>query len=530
MLRPPSLPPRVRQVVTELPWLVAVPVCLTLLWLWGEAFVLDGGMYGYGWHDYVNNAWIVEHGGGIGYNNFRNPLHAKWLGSLGESMGSYANAGRLIASISVLVMVLSAALLARSLAGPWAAALSALGVALVPRFVDAVRWSNYYPSLGALTGAYLALSAALVRWPRVWIAALAGLAGGLAWGVDDRGALLLPLAGVLVLLAASRRELTWPRRGALVVAFCVSLPLGPWSKDTLWPNVKNPTWEERVDFQRQVIRNWIRISKDDELIPACRGDLPEGLVASVQSPCGQALLLHNLRWTLGLNIPYGLLPAALALPLVLFPGRRGWREGLAGGAVFVGTGAAVGEMCFYMPMPDRYLIQFAVPFCAVVPVGLARASAMLPTRVALWVTPVLVIAAGAWAWVADPIGRGDDTKLQASPRQQEMRDVAEEVLARLGEADVYRDCTHHYATSAMLPRLTQPSPPLLRARSSEPCYEWMERATPEGGSVWLSVDPQKRLEPARQAGSGNVAKDLAQAEGWTLEFTQGSFQLWKRDD
>jgi len=520
-----------RRLSAELPLVVGIALGWLGCWWMGAAFVLDGTMHGYGWTDYVNNAWMIWHGEQLGYNNFREPLHAWMLAGLGESMGSYANAAIVLSSVAAFALCLGAGFLARGLAGPWAGGLAAAATPWTSHGADLANWANNYGVGAGAVGLFLGLSGLCFLAPRAWVMALAGVAGGVAWGLDLRLMALAPAAALLVLLGLTRADVSWRTRLGGLVLFCAGLAVGPWSHDALWLEVvADPTWPERVAFQKKVIARWA--SHHAELRDVCQGWFEGDSLILARSACGDALQTYNLDKVLPHHLPFGGLLTLLGLALGLLPGKAGWRGSL-GGLALIGAMASLALLARTMPIPDRYVVTYAVVAAACAPVGLARLVATpLPARFASWGVAAAVLGLGLWAWFTDPSERSESTELSRSPRILSEREFAEVVVASIGPDDLYRDCSKAMITSTLLPRLTQPYPPMLRMEGRDQCLSWIQTAPPETGRRWASINRNDRVPDfAGQAIDGSNKIDLEaemQYAGWEQIEVRGNFQLWRQ--
>ncbi|HCH64094.1 MAG TPA: hypothetical protein DFR83_14920, partial [Deltaproteobacteria bacterium] len=204
----------------ELPFVGGVLGGVALLWLRGGLFVFDGTVSGYHWPEWLHNAWHVVHARWDRMSGFRKPLHGYLVGMVGEVTG-YDDSAILVASVSGMVMLLSAALIARVLAGPAAGGLAAFTLGAVPLVANATHWGNGYPLLAATTGAALAGSVLLATHPSRRALALATGTAIAALASEDRGVLVLPwVLGMTALALRDHRRpsVRWFALAALLVA------------------------------------------------------------------------------------------------------------------------------------------------------------------------------------------------------------------------------------------------------------------------------------------------------------------------
>lgn len=511
--------------------MVGLVVGWVLLWLFGRAFVFEGptAIEGYGWPGYVNNAWMVVTGVDVGYDSFRFPLHGWMLGTAGEAMDSYAAGGVLVASVCMVLVVAAAGVAGRALSGPWAGGLAAALVPLVPHNSDAARWANNYPSQAAFGGAAVALALACARWPRAGLALLGGVVGGIAWGIDGRAGLMALSAAALVLLAVVER----PKAStiALPLLFAVGLAIGPWS---VWElNVSSdplPTLVQKVEFQRRVALRWSRQANDDEMEDACADERAKELpsIAGLQRPCAREMLRYNREYVMPRHLPLGGPVTLVLAALVLLPGRQGWRGSLRGAGWLAVAGAPLVAEMLWVPLPDRYVVPRAVLLAVLAPAGLGRLVATFGRAGAAMMGPAAV-GVFVWAWVEDPAQRGRHTALQESRLGAGRSQITADVLQALTERPApFLDCSEHFISTALLPRLTSPWPPHLRMHDASRCAAWLEIAEP---GALVAVDPSRQVRMLRNRANPRQVRlepSWLQAEGWEPVVQRETVQLWRR--
>ena len=534
MTRPDS--PLPRRWLAELPLLLGLLAAWLRLWWAGRAFVLDQRIAGYSWPEYLGNAWMVVHGEDAGYDVFRRPLPALPQGLLGELAGSYPDGALLLSGLCLAAAVLGAGLLGRALAGPWAGGAAALGLTLAGPALDAARWGNHYPLQVAGLGLALGGGAACVRWPRASLALLSGLGVAMALSLDSRGLAALAPALGLVLLAAAWAEGS-ARRLGLPLAFGLGVALAPAGDALVWhPRRKLPPAEARLEVQQAAVARWIREVRDPGLDASC-GSLPEASLLSREaatSPCGRDLRAHNRARTLPRHLPFGWPATLVGLGLALLPGTGGPRASLTS---LLALGGGLGSLLLlasWAPLPERYLLFWAVPLAVAAPAGLARLVATLGRlpgsrpglRRALQAGAILALL--AWAWQTDPAQRTSTSRTERNPRYQLRLDAATAVRDVLGDGDRFRDCTELAVAVQLLPHVYEAGPPTLRHAGPESCREWL--AGPELGSGSTFV-----LTEARRTGRGPREVDVlegvhaaAEASGrWQEAWRSGGVVLWR---
>ncbi len=524
-------PPPTRRPWRELPLVLGVLTGWALCWRFGAAFVFEAPtrFFGYGWPGYVNNAWMVVHRQDLGYDGFRKPLHGLILGGAGELLGRYDHGAILVGSLAVGLLVLAAGVGARALSGPWAGAVAAASLPLVPHNVDAVRWANNYPLLGACAGACLALCLCAARWPSALLGLAAGVAGGLAWGVDGRGALMATAAGALLPLGLlKRRDL----QGWLMPLFFVlGMGVGPLSERILaLPGAPHLALQEGLAFQREVALRWSTQVRDPALEAACGAEPPHELPSfeALQRPCAQQMMRYNLEKILPRHLPFGVVWTGWLSLLVLLPGRQGWRGSLRGLAF---CGVALLPLLLearWVPLPDRYVVPRAMLLAVLAPAGLLRLVGSLG-KGGPWLAGPVAVAAFVWVWATDPSLRREPTTLDLNHYfAMRERSIAAVQAALKDQPAPFIDCSEHYVATALLPRITSEAPPLLRVQEADRCLSYI--ATAPVGALFAADANIRLRQRARTTLGGPVSFDAArmQASGWQAELSEETFQLWRR--
>ncbi len=503
----------------EAPWLLALPAGLGLLVAAG-AWDTGVGMRGYGWPGYVRNAWAYAAGQTGQLDVLRGTLHGAALGHLGELLGSYSAAAITIASASATLLLVSTALIARLLGGPWAGALAALTLPLAPRVATSAQWANSYPLLSAMGAAAVAAALLAARRPGLLPALAAGALMGAAHAADSRAILLAPT--VLVLVAVGVWRGRGPTRWLLLPLVIGGALVGPTIDRALAPHRRpSPNWQGKLRLQRPVVERWVRVTRDEALLRDCR-DVPRaGFLTPwfLTTPCAHAVFSENVRRRLVGHVPLGV--GALLLSLVLArPGRRRF-EGVV---VLVTWGGVVVMQCALTPMPDRYLLQHAAALSALPAAGLLRLS-LSPRR---WGGMGVAAAAALWVWRGDPAGRGAFDS-DRSGYAQYQRDAAA-VLSAVGGSGFLLDCGDRFIELSALPRRLHRGPPTLRADdAAERCLNWIDRAEK---ATWVVIDPRRSLKvnQPRSSRRREVALEdlLSRSAAWSLELDTLDYQLWRR--
>ena len=519
--------------LAELPLVAGIGAGLYLLWLWGAAFVIHDHPVGVQWHDYLRLAWHLFHGAPDAGEDWRAPLYFLLLGHWGER-GDYVAAAILIASLSAAAMVAAAGIAGRAAGGPWAGGLAALSVPAVQVTAESAQWATFYPLLGAGTGLALAFGACLARWPGITLALLAGAGTALAWGADGRGILILPAMLLLLGLAVvrvlrpskppSHPPRPWRRpvlvAPALVVAFGAGL-----ASHGLIPertDVRPVTLERQIDYQLNEFRyQMIEQTRQGRVVEPCRAEQTDSLTpwVALTGTCAGALFRHNVSDTLPRQIPFPLWAMLVALGLAMLPGGLGWRGSALSVALVGAPAALLALQCLWLPVPDRYYLQFAVPVALVVPLALARLpGTLVPRRFRGWGIAVAVAAGVPWLLLSDGLPSRVPTGIHDRPPTPVLREALADLEERLGPGDHLYDCTELYLEIARLPDIRRPAPHTPAYRSEEFCRSWMADPGESEGTIWLATGRQDT--PA-----------ILGLDGWTrvkrIPGMGPEYQLWR---
>ncbi|MAE29972.1 MAG: hypothetical protein CMJ87_13475 [Planctomycetes bacterium] len=498
----------------ELPTGLGIVAGCVLMWLWGQAFVSEGYPSGNGWFDGLITGWEMLHGGFTQADDWRRHLHPLVLAWWGERIG-YSTAGIYLSSIAAYMLVVGAALGGRALAGPWAGALAALSLPTVRIIAEAVRWVTFSPPLAGATALAVGCGCCLARWPRLGWAAATGLATALAWALDTRGVAVLPIVLVLLAIGMTRPQPTW-RRIVLPLVLAAGLLPAPISHHRI--DGKIVPLEQQFERQRDVARRWIDLSRNGDMLHACRKFDPPASIPLL-GECSRSILTYNLNKEFRRAAPFPLWITLCCLLLALLPGRSGWRGSLAAAVALGGAATLLAYQGLRIPTPPRYVLHLAGPLAMVVPVGLIRlARTALPRKVGPWAAAAIAAAGAVYlVFVGNPAQIYRSTT-QLNAEGQVLRDSVDAVRARLGPADRLMDCTELRVSTALLPRVVLPPPPMLRHLDEERCQAWMESPEPGEGESWLLTDG--RTDPVS-----------AGMDGWELVVRSSSgvhvSQLWR---
>jgi hypothetical protein len=438
------------------------------------------------------------------------------LGSLGELIG-YNQAGWIIASISLFAVVFGAGLGARAMAGPWAGMVAAAIIPFINPWAEASRWATLYPALTACTALSLGAGAAMVRWPRLHWALLAGLSAGIGWGIDFRGGALVAAVLMLMLMALMAR----PRRWQLPLTLALAAAFGPMLNHSLAVTDQRGT-DTAVGTQRALELRLAIESGDPGLVSACTGAPTGGAFptpATFAHPCGQAFIADNLD-RLKDQAPFGVGLMLCLLPLVLLPGRRGRRDSLTALVVFGCAWGTLAVMGVWARLNVHHFVQFAAPIAMTVPVAVARLLALLGP----WgrrLIPVLALGAVGWAGTQGPWAGQPVTEISSSPEHRLLGQILTKLTKLVQPEDVLLDCSGFGIEAAVLPRQFHGGVPHFGQSIAHPrCQEWIQQPEPHQGTAWLL----SREEPGDTA----LPATWSQAAAW--RDGPRHVQLWRHVD
>ena len=520
---------RRNQIIQELPLVIGVVIGCYWLWRLGAAWVLDGQFDGYDWPGYTQNAWMVGHGHIGATQGLRGLLHPYLMGHLGSALGNYANSGIVIASLSMTTFVISVGLCVRSFAGPWLGGVTAIVVGGLSGVAQAARWSNSYALLGGCSALGIALACMNMRQAKISISILSGTMVGLAYATDLRGILFLPLALCAPILAKA----SWFKRGVCILVVGLCFQTGTQFRDWIGapPAVSS---EERVLIQRPVVKRWLQQAQDPELDKACRKANPSTFwtVEFLKTDCAAQLVRHNISHRLMTYFPFGLTATWYLCLGLLLPGRAGWR-GVFRGGLF--AGAALGPIVLmgaWTPFANRYIIQLLLPIVCIVPIVLGKAAQhILPKKLLAWGYVPLALGLLKFGWELDASER---FRPVAQNPYDHFNTIVSAVRERLGENDLYLDCSNHFINIALLPKQTHKGMPILNAdNEGTRCMQWIfsTQEAPAGGAIWFSTASDKKIR-IRQGTDPNDRQSLTPivkgSELWELVWEESPFQLWRR--
>ncbi len=512
-------PPLRALVRRELPLILGL--LLGLGFLLHPGWVRFGYPHGADWDTYLASAaslWLdptLYH-----YNEWRQPLYPWLVGLLGGG-GSYVLAAQWLALGSSLATVLGAGLLARALAGPWAAGLAAVATAWLSVVVDGSWWVNPYPVVGALTALTLAAAVWCARWPGGLPALASGLLGGLCFAMDARG---LPVAAAVPLLVASA-PLRWRPRALLVGLAVAGIAMGVGLDRGL---------QARYGLDLRSMRSQLELQTQEGRgpgAPPIGAAEPEaevcvrepgsgGGLGLLVGPCARHRLGANLRVLRADDHLPPVLPAAGLLLLVLLPGGWGRRSSLASGLVFWPSTLALLLGMALVPYTDRYLLPSAALLGCLGPVALVRVGEWSARRwiERRWLTAAGPSAAAVWVVLVFPGLHPVDMvrpveHIARRPAELPAPLDARQVLAdwaveHIGPDDLLLDCAELHLAILLLPRRlpiwdAPPHDHMCHLRMKDPPAD-------VEGELWLLTVHQRGREPDPRL----MRQDWVRARGW----------------
>jgi len=309
----------------EVGWLATSVV--SLAWIAGRAHQDVPAPLNGGWREYLSFAGLfLDPGGVASLNPWRHPMWGL-LVSMGARVSGMAawEVAFVFAHISVVAIVLGAALTARTLAGRTAAAFVGPVALGLPLLVEAWLWLDPYPAVGACTATAVALGCVAARWGRPILLGVAGLAAGLAAAMDGRAVgAALSVLGLVALVPL--RPGAW-RRAVLLLAVLVGVALGPAAD--LWigerwclPHVS--LLEQIVDQNAKVHHTQMEQPPLPDLAdPGVRSEVTRELLWRAITLPGMRLVARNAA-NVGFDLTVGVALGLLALVAGRIRGR--WRR------------------------------------------------------------------------------------------------------------------------------------------------------------------------------------------------------------
>lgn len=493
--------PWLKRIAAESPWLAGVGLGAWLPILAGRAWRLGDGPWGYGWPEYLTQAFVVTRRVDGRYNPFREPFHAELVGRIGDALGSFTDGAAVVSSAAMLLAVFAAGLGGRALAGPWAGAVAAASLGLLRVTADATHWGNHYPLLAGTAGLALAGSVALLRaHPHAVLqgamATLAGVGGGLAWATDRRGLLVFPL----VILAGLIPVLRAPKRRFWVLPLVIlPLGLGPLITAQTRPiPAQHVDAEKMRTIQQDVVSRFVRNSKDPALQAACPAEALSLEPAALLRPCAREMVRYNLVQILPLHLPLGIWATGLALLMWGLPGRRR-RWGTIQGLLAAGSlGGGVLLVMALTPMPHRYVVPSAVLLHLAAPVALQRMLWTLLPKAAPHLGPRMGLALLSGVLWMHPPQDVERIPEQRNHQTQAARRALGFLPAHLGPKDALLDCTLSATEAALLPRVLAKDTPPERV-DERSCRSWIQQPFPPDGAPRSLVLTSAADRPERTA-------------------------------
>lgn len=422
------------------------------------------------------------------FPDWRTPAYAYLVGALGDDMG-YVRAGQLLSSVAALLTVIAAAMAGRALADSWAGGLSALVCAAMVPVAHGAHWVNHYPLLGASSGLALATGVMACRKPHLLLGLVSGACAGASWALDLRGFAVVPAAGLLCALGCLVQDRSWRHRLSTPLFFLVAVGGMHIAATQLSERVGTRLMplEQQVLNQRELTldwNTWERGPQVDALRTTCADAQPELLdIRKLGSPCAKKMFEVNLGRLQAANS----LPPSSTLILLLatlcLPAAWGWRSLAAQGVFFGVPIVVIGLGAAWVTYWDRYVLQFAVPIAALVPVACALTGSWLGKRAkrAEIGSKLGTLVTVGWLLLVWPMLTKD---LVGAPtlRERIPGDLAQWAAERIGEEDTLVDCTGLGINQFLLPNRV----PLVEfVNQPTGCTDYLRRTAADPGNVWV---------------------------------------------
>jgi hypothetical protein len=533
-----------RQRLTRLPWWHLAPLFIGIItawtwaWLYGSSMVFEQRMWGYGWPGYVLDSWLVAHGLPQRTDDLRTLVYPGLLGGLGEFLGSYADAGVLLASMSVLVCIAACGVGATALAGGWAGGLAAICAGIALTHQEAPTTINQYPLLAACTATAMAMAMICVRWPRPVWAACAGLAAGLAWMVESRGLLVMPLVFAAVALGAwdQRKNEPWKLGLALGIALLMcGLCRNQMTQLQRHESEQSASYEAQlVDRQRDVVLRWIR-SEEHYLESECGTVTRDELLQSsfVGTPCSKSILKRNLHHRLPRHLPLGVGLSLLTGLCALLPGVRGRRDSLESGSFLILVGGGLLFLASLTLMPRRYLLQVTPLLAILCATGPARLGAVMARWMQSWsphikwLGPSLCTGIAIWTMSAGAGGYALVESARLGTHYERYALLSQRMESELQTGDGLLDCGEHHVELSLLPLRTHAESPSKQADAAA-CTAWIEAPWSETGRAWILLSDDPKLHWRRDIQPETPLTDQIQEnEAWEKFDSGETWEIWR---
>ena len=467
---------------------------------------------------------------GLAYPDFRKPWFGWLIGGLGQGMG-YLAAAQFVGKVSLLGMILGAALLGAALASRWVGLVAGGTILLMPLAMDGALWVNHYPLLGAMVGLAFGAGAAAIRWRWLGWVVVAGLAAGVAWALDFRGLVALPAGAGLVLLGGLQHGLGKAVIRLLLFSAAFS---GPYAQD-VWLqrsfNVPQLEVAGQLAVQRKGTLEQIEqgLVGEETVREACRGQRVEHFrLAASTTPCADALRSSSLTRLAALGlVPSGVLLIAGALWLIPSAPRRRWIVAVASAGL---VGAPMASL--YMGMGwvtyfDRYVLPFASIIAAFLPIAAGRLADLIPVQ---WVRAPLggLLALSATVALWPGLGaRSLDAPETVRSSEYHAGAFADWANTSLGSEDGVIDCAGLAVDSLLLPRRID----YVRYPPGDPeCVALIRAPTQRAGRTFL-ITMHRDLPPNSRPDALPYGVSAIAAEGWVEarhSLDVDGYRLWVR--
>ena len=481
------------------PIIVGFIMGFSWFWVRGEAFVYQAPPEGYSWSRYIVSAWGLQDPQAGLYNPFLDPGYYWLLSEFGNMIGSYRDAGVLISSVSVVVLLLSTGGVGYFFGGTWASMCSMMVLPWVANTVDSARWINSYPLQSAVCSVMVCSWLYSTKYAaKGWII-LGSMSIVLACAVDQRAVFFIPCCVLLGGWVIYKHTICRLRTMMLAV---VALVFSFWILHAVLPNPRRLSFAERHAEQQQVTRRW-QIAAGISLREACT-ELPRQDVLTLTAAlgtCGRATLVFNWQHRFPSYLPFG---STLMVSFFLL-GILGRKNRMEFFLFFGGMGVPLVLWASWTPFPERYVLLYAMPFATMVPASLGKLFASHHEGVRSFVFLILVVG----AWNADFCGRDGPTERSLDREDVLMHTIMAHLRTKLAPDALFLDCTRNKLEALYVPH-TNHMQLLRNGRLESYCPTYIQEK--DSRDRWIVLEEGGHIYPSHN--------------GWTEDKRWGKTILW----
>jgi hypothetical protein len=474
----------------------------------GSAYQLDGRISGYSWYNYLGQAWFVSERMPRNYNYFREPLYSGIVAQTGDLLNSYADGALLLSSIAGTIFSFCVGRVVWQLSdgfmGGWAAILASTsgGMLLVG------RWGNHYPLMACCSALVLLGSVSWMKNRSLIKTVLLIVIFGVSTSIDQR----LMVLGLPILLWAIlvNKKKFW--QGLLVFFGGLLTP-----KVFRWWFDDDPKHrlniEQILDFQREVIHRWTTTSQT-ELANVCKGIQTEDLLRIEHwfSQCGVGMVVDNFvhRLPIFSSVPLGFSLFALLLLWSRTKERLNWKISV----YLIGMSWFFYLMwSFSMPLPIRYMPQFAILMAISLPIGIFHGCQLINlSRVSSFFVSLLCVSC-SFGYLHQSPDNFHTMKLYNKEQSKSLEVF--DLLDRYRKDEPFLDCAEKGLNMYVLPQRYQ-EVLFHQIQDISPCRKWIERQD----TRWILVNPNR---------TDGLYSALKNHKNWSIaiHFPENDFSIWK---